>query len=71
MYSFVKNGLVPEAVNEMELVQHIKNIAPNKKFVPEKIQYYDATIDTPDEGHSHKLVIQGIQNHLTQNQTSI
>ncbi len=70
MYGFVKNGLVPEATNEKELIHHIKNISPNQKIASDKVQYYDATIGTPNEGHSHKLVVQGIQNYLTQNQES-
>ena len=71
MYGFVKNGLVPEATNKIELIDQIKNISPNQELATDKIQYYDATINTPNEGHSHELVVKGIQEYLNQTQPTI
>ncbi len=71
MYGFVKNGLVPEATNEAQLIRQIKDLQPNPEMSPEKIRYYDATIGTSKEGHSHELVVEGIQNYLNKNQQTI
>jgi len=71
MYGFVKNGLVPEATNETELIHKIKNLQPNQALHAEKVQYYDATIATSKEGHSHKLVVEEMQNYLNENQLAI
>ena len=68
MYDFVKNGLVPEATTEMELIDQIKKMPPSPSLANDKVRYYDASIGTPNEGRSHELVIRDIQNYLNKTQ---
>ena len=69
MYGFVRNGLVKEMETPESLIKYLKKACDNPAVSSQNATYYNAVLNTKNEGKSKEIVLKAIQNLLIQKNT--
>lgn len=64
LYGYIANKLVPVAQSADDIITLIQKHNQHPADVYHKAKYYNALVDTPQEGHSEELVIQYINDFV-------